>query len=54
MKDIEDVDGIVSVDAFSTNWNKKFGVEQMIVVDTEKPSYEVVEIDFRKSFGGGR
>ena len=51
MREIVEKDGVVSVDVFSTNWGKKFGEEKMIIVDTEKPSYEVVNIDYRKTFG---
>ena len=54
LRDISEKDGIVSVDVFSTNWGKKVGVEKMIIVDTNKPSFEVVDINFRSEFGEER
>ena len=54
LRDIIKKDGIVSLDVFSTNWGEKIGVEKMIIVDTDKPSFEVVDIDFRREFGEER
>ena len=54
LRNILKKDGVVSVDVFSTNWGKKVGVEKMIIVDTDKPSFEVIDIDFRSEFGEER
>lgn len=54
MKNIEESDGIISVDVFSTDLGKQYGEEKMMIVDTEKSSYEIVDIDFRKVFGEER
>ena len=51
MKDVREVSGVISTDVFSTNWGKKMGDEKMIIVDTEKLVFEVVDIDFRREFG---
>lgn len=49
-EEIMDDNSIVSVDVFSTDWGKKLGVEEMIIVDTETGKYEQVHIDYRKEF----
>ena len=54
MKEIENQDNIISTDVFSTNWGQKIGAEKLIIVDTEKPSFEIIDIDFRKQFGEER
>lgn len=54
IKEITEENGVVSVDVFSTSWGKKIGTEQMIIVDTKRPSYDVIDIDFRKEFGEER
>ncbi|MBQ3348575.1 metallophosphoesterase [Candidatus Saccharibacteria bacterium] len=51
MKDIVEIGGLISVDAFSTNWGKKLGIEKMIIIDTEKLAFKVVDIDYRGEFG---
>ncbi|MBR0480610.1 metallophosphoesterase [Candidatus Saccharibacteria bacterium] len=54
MKGVIEMDSVVFVDVFSTSWGKKYGIEKMIIVDTEEPSFEAVDIDYRKEFGEGR
>ena len=54
MKDIGEADGVISTDVFSTKWGEKMAIEKMIIVDTEKATYEIVDIDFRKEFGEER
>lgn len=49
-KDITDDGSIISVDVFSTNWGRKIGVEEMIIIDTETGKYEQIHIDYRKEF----
>lgn len=51
MKDTTKQNGVVSTDVFSTNWGKKIGSEQLIIVDSETGKFEQVDIDFRKAFG---
>lgn len=43
-------DNIVSTDVFSTNWGKKIGQEQMIIVDTETREYKTIDINYRERF----
>lgn len=54
MRDIFREGGVISTDVFSTNWGKKIGAEKMMIVDTEKLTFEVVEIDYRMEFGEER
>lgn len=51
---ITKIDEVVSTDIFSTNWGKRVGDEKMIIVDTDEPSFEIVDIDFRREFGEER
>ena len=46
-EDIVDGCKIISIDVFSTNWNKKFGEEKMIIIDTLTGEYQKIDIDFR-------
>ena len=43
-------DNVVSTDVFSTNWGKKIGQEQMIIVDTETREYKTIDINYRRRF----
>lgn len=54
MENIFERYNVVSTDVFSTNWGKKIGVEKMIIVDTDEPSFETVDIDYRGVFGEDR
>lgn len=54
VKDIVEENGVVSVDTFSTDWGKKISIEKMIIVDTEEPSFKIVNIDYREAFGEKR
>jgi len=53
-EDIETIDSVISTDVFSTNWGKKYGSEQMIIVDTLTKEIKKIPIDFRKTFGEER
>jgi hypothetical protein len=48
-EDVVDGCKIISIDVFSTNWNKKFGEEKMIIIDTLTGKYQKIDMDFRKS-----
>ena len=50
MKAIDNSNGIISTDVFSTNWGRRYGEEKMIIIDTDTGVYEVADIDFRKKF----
>lgn len=54
MRDVVEKNSIVSTDVFSTNWGEKVGTEWMMIIDTEKLSFEAVRLDFRKEFSEGR
>ena len=54
LKNIAETDRIVSTDVFSTDWGKKIGDEKMIIVDTSKLSFKIVNIDYRREFGEER
>ena len=54
MREITDENNIISTDVFSTNWGQKIGTEKLIIVDTEKLSFKIIDIDFRKQFGEER
>lgn len=49
-EDITRVGNNVITDVFSTNWGKKIGSEQLIIVDSETKEIEQIDIDFRKEF----
>ena len=54
MREITESKGVLSVDVFSTNWGNKIGAEEMVVVDTERAVFEIVDIDYRGEFGEER
>lgn len=53
-KTISELNGIISTDAFSTNWGKQIGLEQMIIINTAEPSFEIININYRQEFGEAR
>ena len=54
IKKIQNIDNENTTDLISTNWGVKISTERMIIVDTSKPSYEIINIDYRKQFGEER